>query len=299
MDKSIKLSDLTKVYKGTTVPAVNNLTLTVKSGEVYGLLGPNGAGKTTTIRMIMSFIAPTSGWVEIFGQKASFENYQVKDLIGYLPSDMEFFQHMNGHQFLSYMGSLQKGNDLKYFDELVKKFQVDLDKKIEELSRGNRQKIAIVQALMHKPNVLILDEPTSGLDPLMQEVFYEEILSAKKRGAVVLLSSHILGEVQKICDKVGIIKQGKLVKESAVEELLKTTGQNFVIEFDGKPPLAELKKIKDLTVPATDKNIVRVSLGGKLSEFLKFLSEQDVVSLRSKEADLEEVFLGYYESEVK
>jgi ABC-2 type transport system ATP-binding protein len=152
---------------------------------------------------------------------------------------------------------------------------------------------------MHKPKVLILDEPTSGLDPLMQEAFYEEILSAKKRGAVVLLSSHILGEVQKICDHVGIIKEGKLIKESAVDDLLKSTGQNFVIEFAGKVPISEIKKIKGLSVSETDGNSVSVSVSGKLSELLKFLSEKDLVSLRSKEADLEEVFLGYYESEVK
>ena len=299
MDKTIKLSGLTKVFKGMQVPAVNDLSLTVNSGEVYGLLGPNGAGKTTTIRMIMAFIAPTSGHVEIFGQKSSFDNFQLKDLIGYLPSDMEYYPHMNGRQFLEYMGSLQKGNDLKYFNELTKKFDVNLDKKIEELSRGNRQKIAIVQALMHKPKVLILDEPTSGLDPLMQEAFYEEIISAKKRGTVTLLSSHILGEVQKICDRVGIIKEGKLIKESFIEELLRSTGQNFVIEFAGKAPLAGLKKIKGLNVLESDSNTVTVSLSGKLSEFLAFLSEEDVVNLRSKEADLEEVFLGYYESEVK
>lgn len=299
MDKTVKLINLTKVYRGMHVPAVNDLSLEAKSGEVYGLLGPNGAGKTTAIRMIMSFIAPTSGSVEIFGETVSFDNYKQKDLLGYLPSDMQYYTHMNGRQFLTYVGSLQKGNDLKYFDQLIKKFGVDLDKKIEELSRGNRQKIAIVQALMHKPKVLILDEPTTGLDPLMQEAFYEEILSAKKRGTVVLLSSHILGEVQKICDRVGIIKEGKLVKESAVDELLKTTGQNFIIEFAGKPPVAEIKKIKGLTVTQIDKNALSVSLSGKLSEFLKFLSEKDLVSLRSKEADLEEVFLGYYESEVK
>lgn len=295
----IDLKNLTKVYAGSKTPAVDKVNISINSGEIYGLLGPNGAGKTTTIRMIMGFIGPSSGRVSIFNEPAEMSNYLVKKRIGYLPSDMEFYPHMSGKQFLEYLGSLGQDHDKKYFEQLVKKFDIDLDKKIEELSRGNRQKIAILQALMHQPEVLILDEPTTGLDPLMQEVFYDEVLSSKERGSSILLSSHILAEVQKICDRVGIIRAGKMVDEKNVVDLLKSNSHNFVIEFGDKIPLSDLKKLKGIKVLDTAENTVTISYDGKLNQLLGFLSSYDIKVLQSKALDLEEIFLGYYENEDK
>lgn len=298
MELAIQLKKLTKIYPGTTHKAVDGLDLVINTGEVYGLLGPNGAGKTTVIRTLMGFINSSAGSFEILGQIGGPANIQIKHDIGYLPSDMEFYPHMSGKQFLGYMQSLQSSHDNKYFDYLVKKFDVDLHKKLEELSRGNRQKVAIIQALMARPKVLILDEPTSGLDPLMQEVFYEEILSAKDRGATVLLSSHILAEVQKICDRVGIIKAGKMIAERNVDELLKSTSQTFMINFESHVPIAELKKLKGLKITESTKNSVSLTYQGDLSQLLGLLAKQKVTSLHTKTLDLEEIFLGFYENEV-
>lgn len=298
MEEVIRLKKLTKVYPGAKTKAVDSLDLAIKSGQVYGLLGPNGAGKTTVIRTLMGFLNASSGSFEILGQTGGPGNIKIREQIGYLPSDMEFYRHMNGMQFLNYMQSLQQNSDKKYFDTLIKKFGVDLHKKIDELSRGNRQKIAIVQALMDKPKVLILDEPTSGLDPLMQEVFYEEVLDAKKRGATVLLSSHILAEVQKICDQVGIIKEGKLIAERDVDQLIKSTAQTFIIDFDDSVPDSQLKKLPGLKDLKINHHQASFSYSGDLAKLLKLLSTQKINSLHTKTLDLEEIFLGFYENEV-
>ncbi len=298
MTSGIVVNDVSKKYKSSGSFAVRNLNLDIAKGEVYGLLGPNGAGKTTTIRMLMGFISPTTGSCSILGADISNKSVAIRRKIGYLPSDMTYYAKMTGKNFLDYMSELLPA-DKEYLEELTTKFKVDLEKRIDELSRGNRQKIAILQALMHKPEVIILDEPTSGLDPLMQEIFYEEIIGLKNRGSSILLSSHIFGEVQKICDRLGIIKDGELITERNVSDILAESVHKYNVIFESKVPADKLRKlsgVKDLVVA---KNRAEFSYRGDLPKLLNLLADNKVSKLQTSEADLEEIFLGYYESEAE
>lgn len=290
----ISIQKMSKRYAGSERYALKQLTLKVNKGEVYGFLGPNGAGKSTAIRTLMNYIQPTEGQATILGKDIVTESVAIKEHIGYLSGDFAIYPKMTGRQFLSYMHDLQPA-DKAYTRELTKRLKADLSKKMGELSRGNRQKIGIIQAFMHKPSVLILDEPTSGLDPLMQEVFYELVRESKNRGAAVFVSSHILSEVQKICDRIGIIREGKLVDEQDIAMLSKVASQTFDISFASDPPLAELKKIKGLSVGDISGNDITVRLHGKLAPLFAVLAKHDVSKLDARNLDLEEVFLGFYE----
>ena len=296
-DVAIDCQKLTKRYRGSDIDALSNLTIHVKAGEVYGFLGPNGAGKSTTIRTLMNFIQPTAGSATILGQDIVKNSVKVKADVGYLSSDMALYDKMTGHQFLDYMGELQPGTNKTYRQELVKRLRPDLNKKLGNLSRGNKQKVGIIQAFMHQPKVLIMDEPSSGLDPLMQETFYDLIEEGKSRHTAVFFSSHIFSEVQKICDRVGIIRDGKLVVERDIAEMIKDAAHTFDITFAGEPPLTKLHKLKDVTVGRHKGQDVRVHVRGKLSHFLRELSTYDVARLDAHQLDLEEMFMRYYGSE--
>ena len=212
----LQTEGLTKRYKGAAVAALDDLTLHVASGEVYGFLGSNGAGKSTTIRALLGFLQPTSGSASICGLNIAHNSVTVKQHVGYLAGDIALYPKVTGQELFDYLLKLQQSSDRDYLNELIQKFKVDPQQLIGSLSKGNRQKIGIIQAFMHKPDVLILDEPTSGLDPLMQEVFYETVHVASKRGAAVFVSSHNLAETQRMCDRIGIIKHGKLIHEQAI-----------------------------------------------------------------------------------
>ncbi len=293
-DIAIDCKSLTKRYRGTKVDALHDLTIQVKAGEVYGFLGPNGAGKSTTIRTLMNFIQPTDGGATILGKDIVADSVEIKKSVGYLSSDMAMYGKMTGHQFLKYMSELQPPSSNAYRDELSKRFKADLDKRLGDLSRGNRQKIGIVQAFMHKPAVLVLDEPTSGLDPLMQEEFYKLLVETKQRGAAVFTSSHILGEVQKMCDRVGIIREGKLIAERNIVEMAKEAAHTFDITFVGKPPVSQLRKIKGVKVAGHNDGNVTVHVHGDLGPLLKELSKYDVAKLNAQQLDLEELFMRFY-----
>lgn len=293
-DTVIATKGLSKRYKGVDVYALKDLDLDIKAGEVYGFLGPNGAGKSTTIRTLMNFIQPTSGSATIMGLDIVKGSVRIKRSVGYLSSDMAMYGNMTGHQFLDYMSELQPGHDDSYRRELTKRFTPDLDKKLGDLSRGNKQKVGIVQAFMHKPDVLIMDEPSSGLDPLMQEAFYDLLKESSKRGAAVFMSSHILSEVQRVCDRVGIIREGKLVVERDIAEMTKEAAHTFDITFAGKPPLDKLKKVKGVNVSRHDDHSVRVHIHGELAPLLAELGKCDVVKLDARQLDLEEMFMRFY-----
>lgn len=297
---AIDIKKLSKRYGRSEKYALRDLTLQVQSGEVYGFLGPNGAGKSTAIRLLMNFIQPTEGSASILGNDVVKDSVEVKRSIGYLSSDAGMYRKMTGRQFLDYMSELQPAASLKYRNELIKRFKADPSKKLGELSRGNRQKIGIIQAFMHQPKILILDEPTSGLDPLMQEEFYELVKEARQRGASVFASSHILSEVQKMCDRVGIIREGKLVGEREIAEMAEEAAQTFDITFAGKPPLAKLKKISGVQNVAQDGSRLTLHFHGKLGPLLAELANHDVTAIDTRQLDLEEVFLGFYnEGKVK
>lgn len=293
-DIAIDCKGLTKRYRGTTVDALHDLNIQVKAGEIYGFLGPNGAGKSTTIRTLMNFIQPTSGSATICGRDIVTDSVAIKRSVGYLSGDLAMYPKMTGGQFLEYMDELQPAVNRKYQQELVKRFKAELHKPLGELSRGNKQKVGIVQAFMHQPDVVIMDEPTTGLDPLMQEEFYELLNETKQRGAAVFSSSHILGEVQKMCDRVGIIREGKLIAERAIADLAREAAQTFDIVFKDKPPVAKLKRIKGAQEISVHGNTVSLHFHGELKPLFTELAQHDILKLDTQNLDLEEIFLRFY-----
>lgn len=295
---AIAIEGLTKRYGSSERLALNKLSLEVQPGEVYGFLGPNGAGKSTTIRLLLNFIQPTHGGAKILGEDVVQDAVSIKKHLGYVTGDGALYDKLTGREFLSLMSDLQPPTSRSYVHELTKRLQADLGKKLGSLSRGNKQKIALVAALMHQPDVLILDEPTSGLDPLMQEEFYALIREAKQRGGTVFMSSHILGEVQKICDRVGIIKDGHLVGERAIAELATAAQQTFDVVFAGKPPLAALRKLESAHhVSQASDGTVTIHMHGDITPLLGLLAQQKIERLSTRELDLEQEFLRYYTKE--
>jgi ABC-2 type transport system ATP-binding protein len=291
----IDIQHLTKRYSGAASDAVNDLSLEVSSREVYGFLGPNGAGKSTTIKTLMGFLHPTSGSVRLLGQDSSTDGHMSRGNVGYLSGDMAMYAKMTGTQFLDYMGSLRAPKSAAYRNELCKQLDCSMHQPLGELSRGNRQKIALVQAFMSQPSALVLDEPTSGLDPLMQEVFYRLVGEARQRGACVFISSHILAEIQKTCDRVGIIKEGRLITEKSMAELAKEAAQTYTIRFGTKPPIRELSLIQGSRVVSSTIDTVVLQLNGSLKPLFTILAKHDTLAFDTKELDIESLFMHYYE----
>lgn len=295
-DHVIEIVGLSKRYSGSDNYALKDLTLGVKPGETYGFLGPNGAGKSTTIRILMNFLQPTSGRASVSGKDIVKDSVEIKKSVGYLSSDIGMYRKMTGRQYLDYMSELLPPASRAYRQELTKRLNIDLSKKLGELSRGNRQKVNIIQAFMHQPQVLILDEPTSGLDPLMQEEFYKLLEEAKQRQAAIFTSSHILGEVQKMCDRVGIIREGRLIGERDIAEMAREAAQTFDIIFNEKVPLTKLKAIKGVKAIESSDRRVTVHLHGEMSPLLAELAKHKVTSMDTHQLDLEEMFLQFYNS---
>lgn len=290
----IDCQGLSKRYGSSGDYALKNLTLKVEAGEVYGFLGPNGAGKSTAIRTLMNFIQPTEGQASILGLDIVKDSVAIKKHVGYLSGDLNMYPKMTGKQLLDYLGELQPPASNTYRNELAKRLKVDLSKPMGDLSRGNRQKVGILQAFMHKPEVIILDEPTSGLDPLMQEVFYELLRESTERGAAVFASSHILGEVQRMCDRVGIIREGELVAERKIADLSIEAAQTFDITFAETAPLSALNKLPGIKNVSQHGNVTTVHIHGELSPLLGLLSKHKITKLDSRHLDLEDVFLRFY-----
>ncbi|QQS69527.1 ABC transporter ATP-binding protein [Candidatus Saccharibacteria bacterium] len=302
MSDSIDIQELTKLYQGTTSPALDNLTLRVSPGEVYGFLGANGAGKSTTIRLLLNFIQPTSGTASIMGLDIVKDTVAVKKHVGYLSGEIALWPRVTGNEMFSYLGKLQfpdqAGDRLRlkteYLAELIQRFEAEPEKPIGELSKGNRQKIGIIQALMHQPDVLILDEPTSGLDPLMQEVFYATIREASARGAAVFVSSHNLAEAQRMCDRVGIIKHGRLIHEQSVknDENLATT--TFRVVLAHPKDADKLRANRALKFISHEGHTVVVQPKKTIAEALAVLSTCSITALTTEQLNLEDEFLEYY-----
>lgn len=296
-DNVISALKLSKRYAPHAPYALKDLTLSVRRGEIYGFLGPNGAGKSTTIRTLLNFIQPTSGSAEIFGKDIIKDSIYIRQSIGYLSGDFNAYEKMTSSQFLDYMDSLLPAKKQGYKIQLIKTFKLNLHKKISDLSKGNKQKIGIIQAMMHQPELLILDEPTDGLDPLMQEEFYKLVREMKSNGTTVFISSHNLSEVKKICDRVGIIKDGQLVREYAIAELATEASQTFEVSFSNKVTATELKKITGVQKVQSRGNVsFSIHVHNNLTPLLGFLAKQSVTSLSTKELNLEEQFMKYYES---
>lgn len=297
MDTLIRITDVTKYYGHSKVPAVHKLSLAIQPGEVYGLLGANGAGKTTTLRMILDFIRPSSGTIKVSGTDNRQAGPALRAHVGYLPGDVVLPKGVTGQEFLHYLSSLDGKVDRAYMRQLVKRFDAQLGKKMNELSKGNRQKIGIVQAFMHQPDALILDEPTSGLDPLMQEEFYRTVNEARTRGAAVLLSSHSFEEVERMCDRIGIVRKGKLVYEGPAADVIATRKPRWRITFKQEEAAAKLKDDPALKVIDVSRANLTVEPAGTIEKALAALSHYPIASMTTSQHSLEDEFLHFYEEE--
>ncbi len=285
----LEIKNLTKYY-GKTL-GVKNLSLKLYEGEVFGFIGPNGAGKSTTIRSIMNLINKTDGVVLINGEEFNKNNISSKKLIGYLPSEIHLYEDLTVKEMLDYHEKFYEEDIHKRRCELVKRLKLDETKKIEDLSLGNTKKLGIILAFMHNPKLLILDEPTSGLDPIMQQTFYELLKEEKEKGTTIFYSTHILSEISKICDRVGIIKEGHLLKIETIEELHKKNLNIVTIESKKID-----KIIKDLKQDIISKNSDTIKFKNKLSInlLIEKLSKYKIDKLLIEEATIEDIFLHYY-----
>jgi ABC-2 type transport system ATP-binding protein len=288
---AVSTSGLSKRY-GETV-ALDRLELEVADGEVYGYLGPNGAGKTTTIRLLLGLHRPSAGRAELFGVDAWRDPVRAHRRVAYVAGEPFLWPALTAAETLEFLAALHGGTDEVYRDQLVERFELDTRKKIRALSKGNRQKVQLVAALSTRADLLLLDEPTSGLDPLMEVAFRDSIKEAKERGQTVFLSSHILSEVEALCDRVGILRQGKLVDQGTLRELRNLSTQTIEVTFDGPP--APLDGIPGVRGSGAGHNTARYEVSGSVAPLIEALAGQHVVSLSSREPSLEEIFLHHYE----
>lgn len=288
----LNTSHLTKFYGKQC--GIEDVSLEVKRGEVFGYLGPNGAGKTTTIRVLLDFIRPTRGTASIFGFDSRLGSIETRRRIGYLPGELAMYANLTGNELLRYVANLRGGIDLTYATELAKRMDCDLTRHLKALSHGNRQKIGLIQAFMHKPQLVILDEPTIGLDPLMQQEFYRLISEARNDGRTVFLSSHILPEVERVCDRVGIIREGKLVAVETVETLKSRALRRLEIHFAGVIPQDSFVSVPGVRDVMVTDNTLTCTVIGSLDALIKTAARFEVVNIISHEPSLEEVFLTYY-----
>ncbi len=287
----IETKKLTKSYGKSR--GIIEVDIVVEDGEIYGFIGPNGAGKSTTIRTLLTLIYPTSGSATIFGKDVVRFGPEIKQDIGYLPSEVFYYDKMRVKDLLKYSASFYKKDCTKRTAELVKIMDLDVNKKIDDLSYGNKKKVGIVQGLLHEPKLIILDEPTGGLDPLMQQNFFDLIRDENKKGATVFFSSHILGEVQRLCDRVAIIKEGKIIKVEKMSDLAKSNYSRFKLEGKNvmEKSIFDLAGISDLKI---DENSASFLFKGDINSVIKIISSLDLLSLWVEEPELEDIFMHYY-----
>lgn len=290
----IKITNLTKTYGNSR--GISNVSFTVEEGEIFGFIGPNGAGKSTTIRTLLSLIYPTSGSGEIFGKDCIECAPEIAKEIGYLPSEVFYYDNMKVIDLLKYSASFYKKDCSKRIKELAELLDLDVTKKIDDLSLGNKKKVGIVQGLLHEPKLIILDEPTSGLDPLMQQKFFDLLEKENKRGATILFSSHILSEVQRLCDRVAIIKEGKIVQVEKIRTLKENNHKKFKIEVT-KPVDQDFFEVPGVNNLKMKGNIITFLFRGDINTVMKKIAEVQIANLWIEEPDLEEIFMHYYEKE--
>jgi ABC-2 type transport system ATP-binding protein len=295
MNEVVRTDALTKLYGRSR--GLAGLDLEVREGEVYGFLGPNGAGKSTTIRILLDLIRPTSGVATLFGDTPRDGGTAMRRRVGYLPGDFTALGTQTGRELLTHLAHLRGGVAAGRIDALAGRLELDLSKRIGKLSKGNRQKVGVVQAFMHEPELLLLDEPTSGLDPIMAQRFLELVAEARAQGQTVFMSSHVLSEVQQSADRVGIIREGKLVAVEAVEELRRRAVRRVEIQFDepvSVEAFAGLPELRDIDATG---NVLRCRLAGRADGLVKASAAFGVAALTVEEPDLEELFFTYYRGE--
>lgn len=290
----IEIKNLTKNYGKAR--GITDVSFNVEEGEIFGFIGPNGSGKSTTIRTLLSLIYPTSGSATIFGKDCVKFGPEIKKEIGYLPSEVFYYDNMKVIELLKYSASFYKKDCSKRIIELAEIMDLDLNKKINDLSFGNKKKVGIVQGLLHSPKLIILDEPTSGLDPLMQQKFFDLLEEENKKGATILLSSHILSEVQRLCNRVAIIKEGKIIKVEKISTLQESNHKKFKIEVKSKID-GNYFKVSGVSALDIKDNIISFLFRGNINVIMKKISEIEIANLWIEEPDLEEIFMHYYAKE--
>lgn len=288
----IQTGDLTKHYGD--IVGIEGLTLTVQEGEVFGLLGPNGSGKTTTIRLLLDLIRPTRGRATVLGLDAQHDTQQIHARIGILPGELALYPDMTGEQFLRFLANLRGGIDWHHIEQLVERLDCDMSMPIKELSSGNKHKVGLIQALMHHPDLLILDEPTTGLDPLIQQEFYKLVREMREAGRTVFLSSHDLHEVELICSRVGIIRQGELIAVESLADLKTRSERQVEIIFDGPVPVDTLKSLPSVHSLTHTNGRAQFVVEGPFDPVLTAVQGHQIKDLIAAGPDLEHVFLQYY-----
>jgi ABC-2 type transport system ATP-binding protein len=288
----IQTTDLTKSYGKSR--GIENVDITVNRGDIFGFLGPNGAGKSTTIRTLLDFIRPTSGSASIFGMDCHEDTVRIKKRIGYIPGDFGLFGHMTGWKYLEYFGRVRGGYDAGAVKDLARRLEIKPDRKMKEYSRGMRQKIAIIQAFMNNPDLIIMDEPTNGLDPLVQQTFLDMIREATGRGTTIFMSSHVLSNVDKVCNRVAIIKDGRIAAEEKVEDLRKKSGSIVQVKFT-EPVGPDTFRMEGVANTVQLNGYLRMTVTGNMEDVLTELGRHRVAEISIHPMTLEEIFMHYYE----
>ena len=292
MTAVIETEKLTKSYGSHR--GIVEVDLVVQEGEVFGFLGPNGAGKTTTIRTLLDLIRPTSGTARVFGIESSADPVAIHRRVGYIPGEFTLYDRLTGSQTLEYFANLRGGVDPAYQRSLVERFELDPSRRFKEYSKGNKQKVGVIIALQHRPELLVLDEPTSGLDPLVQQTFFATLREAVGAGATVFLSSHILSEVEKGADRVAIIRDGRIVKTDTVEGLRDLAHHQVELRFAGPVPAAEFEGLPGVSDLVADDHVLRMRVAGAITPVVRAAARYELLDFVSREPSLEETFLAQY-----
>ncbi|MCU0505955.1 MAG: ABC transporter ATP-binding protein [Chloroflexi bacterium] len=297
MTAVIQLEKLTKWYGKSR--GVLDVDLVVEQGEIFGFLGPNGAGKTTTIRTMLDLIRPTSGRALVFGIESSADPVAIHRRVGYIPGEFALYDRLSGRQTLEYFANLRGGVDPAYQASLIERFELDPSRRFREYSKGNKQKVGVIIALQHRPELLVLDEPTSGLDPLVQQTFFVTLRETVADGATVFLSSHILSEVEKTCDRVAIIREGRLAKLDTVDGLRDLAHHQVELRFAGEAPVAAFQALPGVSDVVLDDHVLRMRVAGAITPVVQAAAQYDLLDFVSREPSLEETFLAQYGREAE
>ncbi|SFE22037.1 ABC-2 type transport system ATP-binding protein [Paenibacillus catalpae] len=289
----VDIHHLTKYYKKDR--GIIDISFSIDEGEIFGFIGPNGAGKSTTIRTLLNFIHPTEGRATIFGKDVVRHSKEIRRNVGYLPSEVHYYDDMKVIDLLLYSLKFYPKGDIHRIHELSSQLELDLHRKIEDLSFGNRKKVGIVQALLHSPKLLILDEPTSGLDPLMQQVFFRMLEDERRKGTTIFFSSHVLSEVRNLCDRVAIVKEGQLIKVESIESLMKNQLRSVILTID-HPEHVSLN-INGIVKCEIRGNEIQLLYGGDIRELLNAINVLAYQDIRIEEPSLDEIFMHYYKQE--
>jgi ABC-2 type transport system ATP-binding protein len=290
----VSARELTKSYGRRR--GVVDLTFDVEPGEVFGYLGPNGAGKTTTIRTMLDFLSPSRGRIQVFGLDSRRDSVQIHRRVGYLPGDLTLYDRMTGAEYLGYLSALRGGVDEEITRRLIDRLDLDVSARIRSLSHGNRQKVGLVQAFMHRPDLLVLDEPTQGLDPLVQQQFYEMIAEVRADGRSVFLSSHVMPEVERLCDRVAIIREGRLIAVEDIGDLKMKAVRTIELHFAGRAPLEPFSRLEGVQHASAAGDVLRLRVHGSVDPVVKAAARYEVIDLESHEPSLEDIFLAFYSS---